>query len=270
MDPLFVRLPAPLVRSRTQNRHSAVRDPARAATTPGVPSGVLPETACTDPRSESILELIRACLDTGDAKAWQDFIVLTHGVVAGTVARTARRFGQASPELVADLIQEAYLRLCENRCRVLREFHSDVPEAIFGLLKTVAFSVTQDHFRAGLAAKRGSGRPDQVMDSQLERVVAGPDGLPAIERGVLLNEIDQRLRENESPLDRRIFWLYYRQGFTTRAIAALPEIGLTQKGIESAIQRLTARVRIWVLEKDPSAVGEHETPRKGKQSSGAL
>jgi RNA polymerase sigma-70 factor (ECF subfamily) len=231
----------------------------------------LSETSSDQERSASILALIQACLDTGDVTAWQEFIVLTHGVIAGTVARTARRFGQSSTELVADLVQEAYLRLCENRCRVLREFHSEVPEAIFGLLKTVAFSVTQDHFRAGLAAKRGSGRPDQALDSQLERVVAGPEGLPTIERSVLLSEIDQRLTEQESPLDRRIFWLYYRHGFTTRAIAALPGVSLTQKGIESAIQRLTARVRTWVIEKNATEAGKSDAGKaKGKPSGAAL
>jgi RNA polymerase sigma-70 factor, ECF subfamily len=41
-----------------------------------------------------------------------------------------------------------------------------------------------------------------------------------------------------------IFWLYYRDGLTARAIAQLPGIRLSVKGVESTIHRLTRRVRL--------------------------
>ena len=48
--------------------------------------------------------------------------------------------------------------------------------------------------------------------------------------------------------DRLIFWMYYRQGFTAKAIAAIPSISLTVKGVEGVIQRLTGQLRrIWVI-----------------------
>jgi len=40
-----------------------------------------------------------------------------------------------------------------------------------------------------------------------------------------------------------VFWLYYRAGFTASAIASLPTVGLTTKGVESLIFRLTRIVR---------------------------
>jgi hypothetical protein len=36
---------------------------------------------------------------------------------------------------------------------------------------------------------------------------------------------------------------------TARTIALIPGIGLTQKGVESVIQRLTNQVRCWLVEK---------------------
>jgi RNA polymerase sigma-70 factor (ECF subfamily) len=45
-----------------------------------------------------------------------------------------------------------------------------------------------------------------------------------------------------------IFWLYYEQGMTAKAIAALPSINLTSKGVESAISRLTRLVREQVVQ----------------------
>jgi RNA polymerase sigma-70 factor (ECF subfamily) len=71
--------------------------------------------------------------------------------------------------------------------------------------------------------------------------------LPQMDREVLIRQIDGQLAAASEPAtrvrDRQIFWLYYRHGMTTRAIAAIPGIGLTQKGVESAIQRLTSHVR---------------------------
>jgi RNA polymerase sigma-70 factor (ECF subfamily) len=40
-----------------------------------------------------------------------------------------------------------------------------------------------------------------------------------------------------------IFWLYYQQGMSAKTIASLPAVGLTAKGVESAIFRLTRQVR---------------------------
>ena len=68
-----------------------------------------------------------------------------------------------------------------------------------------------------------------------------------MERQVLLKEIDRCLETcSEGPdkeRDRLIFWLYYQQGMSAKAIAALPTVGLGAKGVESAILRLTRLVR---------------------------
>jgi RNA polymerase sigma-70 factor (ECF subfamily) len=161
--------------------------------------------------------------------------------------RTARRFGQSAPELIDELVQETYLKICANRCRILREFQPEAVDAIFGLLKTVAFSVAHDHFRGGLAQKRGAGQRELTLDGYTEQAAAGRDDLPHVEREILLRQIDDLLTLAMDPAtgtrDRQIFWLYYRHGMTSRAIAAIPAVGLTQKGVESVIQRLTGHVR---------------------------
>jgi hypothetical protein len=40
-----------------------------------------------------------------------------------------------------------------------------------------------------------------------------------------------------------VFWLYYGLGFKGVEIARIPDIGLTQKGIESLLLRLVRAVR---------------------------
>jgi RNA polymerase sigma-70 factor (ECF subfamily) len=202
--------------------------------------------------SLSCEELIRACIEDHATAAWEEFVRRFRPVIAGTIMRTVRRFGETAPELIDDLIQETYLKVCANRCRILREFQPESPDAIFGWLKTVAFSVAQDYFRGGLAAKRGAGKRESTLDVYAESALAGRDGLPQIERGILLRQIDENLDAACEPAtrdrDRQIFWLYYRHGMTARAIAAIPAIGLTQKGVESVIQRLTNHVRLRLVE----------------------
>lgn len=189
-------------------------------------------------------------------------------MIAGTVMRTARRFGDAAPQLLDDLVQETYLKICANQCRVLREFMPQSQESIFGLLKSVAFSVVHDHFRGGLTTKRGGGREDAVLDTYAESAVADRQALPELERKVLLSEIDQCLTEaggaGTTERDRQIFWLYYRHGMTARAIGSIPRIGLTQKGVESVIQRLTNLVRRRLVE------AKEEKKMQGKPSGNSL
>lgn len=194
-------------------------------------------------------ELIRACLETGDKAAWEEFIRRVHPVVASSALRTARRFRTTSPGLVEDLVQETFIRICANQCRVLREAHLENPEGIFSLVKTIAIHATYDHFRTGLAGKRGGGQPELPLDTFAESGIAGSEGLPSIERRILIREIDDYLAaEVKRPADRWIFWLRYRHGLTAEEIAAVPGIGLRPDGVESLIRRLTDRVRGWLVD----------------------
>ncbi|MBM3810151.1 MAG: RNA polymerase sigma factor [Acidimicrobiia bacterium] len=200
------------------------------------------------PSSAELWRLIRQCADSGDADSWERFVGLVQPVIAGTVYRVSRRFGQADKEIVDDLVQDALLRVCANRCRVLREFESENPEAVFGLMKSIAFSVAHDHWRGRLTEKRGAGVPEQSLEETRQADSQSEDSQQEMERRILIQEIDGFLRSSDlRPEDRRIFWLYYRQGLTARAIAAIPAFGLTQKGVESVIQRTSGKVRAWLI-----------------------
>jgi len=65
-------------------------------------------------------------------------------------------------------------------------------------------------------------------------------------RSVLLAQLDQKLRSAPKAVaerDRALFWLYYMQGFTAEEIARLTATGLTAKGVESALRRVTTWLR---------------------------
>jgi RNA polymerase sigma-70 factor (ECF subfamily) len=67
-----------------------------------------------------------------------------------------------------------------------------------------------------------------------------------MERSALLAQLDEKLRAAPAAIserDRALFWLYYLQGFTAEEIAGLPGAGLTAKGVESALRRVTLWLR---------------------------
>jgi len=197
-------------------------------------------------------ELIRACAESDDGAAWEEFVARFHRPISLSVIRTAHQWRTIPQQVVDDLVQETYLKLCSNKCRLLRDFASQHPEAVAGYIKTIAVNVTHDHFKSTHSQKRGSGETAQLLEAfEPAAQSGGLGGQSAMEREILLKQIDRCLQTcSEGPdqeRDRLIFWLYYQQGISAKAIAALPTVGLTAKGVESALFRLTRLVREQVV-----------------------
>jgi DNA-directed RNA polymerase specialized sigma subunit len=68
---------------------------------------------------------------------------------------------------------------------------------------------------------------------------------------IFLSEIDQYLKTcltgPDQERDRMIFWLYFRQGMSSKEISSLPSIGLSAKGVGSVIERLKHSIRDQIL-----------------------
>jgi len=74
-------------------------------------------------------------------------------------------------------------------------------------------------------------------------------------QSALMEQLDRKLRsapEAVGERDRVFFWLYYRQGFTAEEIAGLAACGLTAKGVESALRRVTIWLRAEVERENPA------------------
>ncbi len=203
----------------------------------------------------SLEELIRACAENANARAWEEFVHRFHQLIAAVVVRTSSRWARSSPAEVEDLIQETYLKICGDRKRLLSEFTPHHPEAFYGYLRVVTANVVHDHFRALNSKKRGRGETGTSIDSaNAPTPTATLAGEDHIQRDILLKEVDDvlytRSSGNDQMRDRTIFWLYYRYGMTAPAIAELPSLQLTVKGVESVIHRLTRLVRERLAERD--------------------
>jgi RNA polymerase sigma-70 factor (ECF subfamily) len=220
----------------------------------------------------SVDELVFACAQTNAPSAWEEFIRRFNPLIARVVLRTARRWGESSQSILDDLVQETYLKLCADNCRLLRTFESRQPEGIYGYLKVITTNVTHDYFKAVRAAKRGPGDPLQDLEAARDNINPLQQSVPdhlLIERTILIQEIDQHLTSAVPPEDlprsRLIFWLYYRSGLTARAIASLPDVGLTTKGVESLILRLTRMIRAALLKSAPrDELNERNSPIQQK------
>ena len=194
-------------------------------------------------------QLIAECAKEGHFAAWEEFIRRFNPLITKVALRVARRWGDCSPATVDDLVQETYLKLCGDGCRVLRSFRPNHPDAAYGFIKVLTANLVQDHFKASRALRRGAGSSSETLDraEQLGKAFH-PLTTHSPEREIILHEIDQHLVKALTPRDlsrnRRIFWLYYRSGLTASAIAALPSVGLSTEGVETVIFKLTRLVKL--------------------------
>jgi RNA polymerase sigma-70 factor (ECF subfamily) len=201
--------------------------------------------------SMSILELIRACAETNDGEAWEEFVARFERPIALSIKRTAGQYGMEPLEFVEDLRQETYLKLWADDCRRLLEFseqHPDDVNAVLRYIKKIAINVALDHFKSLHCQKRGGRETDQWLDDFDPAARSDSHGgSEGVEREVLLKQIDRALQHCAAGANQErdcpIFWLYYQQGMTTREIAALPTIELTEEGAESLIFRLKRCVK---------------------------
>ena len=206
--------------------------------------------------SLSLQDVIGLCAGPRDDEAWEEFVSRVGRPISLTILRTASLWGEPSPSLVEDLTQVTYLKLWEDGCRLLRDFALQHPEAILGYIKKIAANATHDHFKHGRSQSAGGDTP-HVSTSDVDPE-AGKEGHGSEEKiafGVFLQEIDDHLKRSltgpDQERDRMIFWLYLRQGMSTKEIASLPTVGLSSKGVGSVIERMKYCIREQVLGTPP-------------------
>jgi len=213
--------------------------------------------------SLSLKDLVCLCAGPCDNEAWEEFVARVGKPIHRIITRTASLWGRSSGSEVEDLIQATYLKLWEGGCHLLRDFAVQRPEAILGYLKKTAANATHDFFKHRYSQSSGADNP-HVSTSDLDPE-AGMEAHGSEEKiafGVFLSEIDEHLRYcvsgPDEERDRMIFWLYFRQGMSTREIAALPTVGLSTKGVGSVIERLKHAMRDRILGIQPELDDQSE------------
>jgi hypothetical protein len=132
------------------------------------------------------------------------------------------------------------VKLFANDRKALRSIKNEYENTIFGYLKVVASNVVRDHFR------QPENKADEVEPS--DSVLPLPsDGHDRLEFAHLKDKVEALLEHFSSSetyeRDLAIFWFFYEQGYTAKEISFLPNIGLTVKGVEAVLLRLTRFLR---------------------------
>lgn len=207
-----------------------------------------------DYRSISAQDVFLSCLRSGEESAWAEFISRFEPLILRTIIKVANHWGELRSQTIDELLQETYLKLCVDRQTILQSFHPIHPDSVYGYLRAFAGNLAQDHFKAAHASKRGGSSRIESMESFSatsgdSRYLRSHD--ERIERDVLLKEIESILASlvagPNAQRDKLIFWLYFRSGLAASAIAALPSIDLTTKGVESTLQKLITQLKHHLL-----------------------
>lgn len=213
--------------------------------------------------STATTRLARICAYSSDAPEWEQFVRAVMPVVLLSVRRVSQLWGEISSSTISEIVQEVFVKLCEDDRRILRDFEDRGEDSLLKLMRVVAASVATDHFRRNRAEKRGGRMSVGASQPRLEmEEVQDRKATEAVEWPALIAQLDGLLKLNPqavSPRDRNLFWLYYRQGLTAEAISRIPSIGLSAKGVESALARLVRLLREIILNGKPKVELHPET-----------
>lgn len=217
------------------------------------PSALGHPNATNEQYSEmTIPQLIAVCTSESSEGAWTEFVRRFWPLITRAVTKALHRSGKFSNELVDDLTQDTFIKLCHDNFRVLRAVAIAHENAFLGFLRAVAAHTAEGYFRKAAALKSGGGQALEI--DHLPAPQASRDASSEPERRVLLEKIDAILKthvhEPNFKRDYAIFWLYFRDGLTAKEIAASPGVTLSVKGVESALIRLTRRISVALTQED--------------------
>ena len=127
-----------------------------------------------------------------DASAWAEFVRRLDPLIRSVVLRLCRRLNLSGSEQAEDLIQETYVRICAEDCRVLREFEWSDGEHFNAYIRVVTANVVRDSAKARFAVKRGRQITDPL---KLYCTPALQDHPGELERDILLGQIYAAARQ---------------------------------------------------------------------------
>ena len=220
--------------------------------------------------------LARICAYSTKAPEWEEFVRLVTPVVAVTARRVSQLWSDESGATVSEIVQEVFLKLCEDERRILREFEDRGNDSFLKLIRMITASVATDHFRRTRAEKRGGRIGAVPLESvHIEKELSDGESIRAVEWPTLMAQLDGLLRlypDTVSTRDRNLFWMYYMHGMTAESIARIPTIGLGAKGVESALLRLVRLLRLTIANGKPQTelAGNaiHGNEKRGTELSG--
>ena len=165
------------------------------------------------------------CTEESTPALWEELVRRTQPIVRATLRSACGRYPEARSWIVQRLMDQT-------------------DSILYSYLKAIAIHVTIDLIRRQRAARRNLG----IFRGPLPNSTSPPETWAfGGDRVILLREIDHILTRSDASRphgrNRLIFWLYYREGLTSKAIASIPAMELTAKGVDSVLHRVAQLVR---------------------------
>ena len=192
-------------------------------------------------------ELIARCVAKPcDRHAWQQFIDRYQADLrAGVQQVIGFAGGKQHCEMVADYVQDAWVRLLTHDRRPLRAFRGKTEGELRAYLRKVASSATLNRLRAAKRSLVASYRLDGAMTKS---GCPGAPIAPSEEEQFLLaatidQTLDQELPEKNKHDNLRAFFLYLHRGLNSRAIVSALRNRLTARAIDNRLWRMRKLLR---------------------------
>ncbi len=181
---------------------------------------------------ESLLDKFDDCAK-GSINSCNQFFAAITPTFRRIAGRIASQYGDTAD--VEDVVQEICLKITVTKQSLIHSL-PDTDAAARSYFGVLAANAARDWYR-----REKSRRSCVTLDGGLDQIrkVCGVD--QTLDSDYLISQIEAALPEDRK--QKAIFRLYYRQGFSAREIAAIPVVGLTTKGVESLILRLSKSIK---------------------------
>ena len=201
----------------------------------------------------SSAELVRECgRKLADRHLWELFAERFGKLIHLYLMRSLKFHSKREDitELVPELAQEVYIRLCHDQGIMMQEFRGENDFSVAAFFARVCSSVAIDYLRRKESQKRSGGNVVSIEEArEREALHFATRDYSEMNEDAILKWIDvgRLAADDPDPKNAKrnaiIFKLHFIDGLTTQEISAYPGFELTEKGVGSVISRLRKRIR---------------------------
>lgn len=226
------------------------------------------ESTCYNMKNLTNTALIKACASRlENQKAWLEFLRRFDRHIKLSVLRAHRFFSISFLEKVIvkedikDLVQEVYIRLFKNDCKVLKNFKPKYENAIYAYLSIMCTSVVKDFFKKfGRLKRKGYlesidersdiNKENKLINKSLSSFVRTNAEKQIIEKD-LLEKIKSHYNSTNSKKDDKrkelIFQLYFVHGLSITDISRIKGLNISLSNANTIIWRMKRNIRSLVF-----------------------
>lgn len=212
-------------------------------------------------RELSNTQLVKLCAeDPGNKDAWAEFSFRFDARIKLIVYREAQNKSLLTntrnmKQFLEDLVQDVYLKLIANDCRLLKAFKGVSENSIFSYLGIVAINLVRNYATSQKTARHF------VLENSIDKELLEPyfsiDNEKDLSFEALKQEIekilDNNLMNKDKERDKLIFKLFFYEGFSVEDIAS--ELFLSPLMVKKLLANIKSRLR-QKLASEPSLKAE--------------